>query len=116
MLRLVSDADVHGHVIRGVRARNPGIDLIRVQEAGLRTAADPDILDWAASAQRIVITQDHSTMIGYARDRVLAGLPLPGLFVLRHRTTIGDAIDALLLVDHCSEPDEWLNRIEFLPL
>jgi predicted nuclease of predicted toxin-antitoxin system len=116
MLHLVSDADVHGHIVRGVRERNRGIDLVRVQEVGLRTAADPEILEWAARENRIVLTQDHSTMIGFARDRLVAGLPMPGLFVIRQRTSIGQAIDALLLVDQCSEQHEWQGRVEFLPL
>jgi predicted nuclease of predicted toxin-antitoxin system len=116
MLRLMSDADVHGHIIRGVRARNPGIDLVRVQEVGLRTAADPVILERAALEHRIVITQDRSTMIGFARERIVAGVPMPGLFVLRQGTSISQAIDELLLVDSCSEPEEWRDRIEFLPL
>ena len=116
MLRLMSDADVHGHIVRGVRGRNPGIDLVQVHEVGLRTATDAVILEWAAGQNRIVITQDRTSMIGFARTRIAAGLPLPGLFVLRPRTTVAQAIDALLLVDSCSEQDEWQNRIEFLPL
>jgi predicted nuclease of predicted toxin-antitoxin system len=116
MLHLISDADVHGHIVRGLRGRKPHIDLVRVQEVELRTAKDDVILEWAASQNRIVITQDHSTMIAAARNRITAGLPMPGLFVLRQRTTIRQAIDALLLVDGCSEQHEWQNRIEFLPL
>ena len=27
MLRLMSDADVHGHIVHGVRERNPSVDL-----------------------------------------------------------------------------------------
>ena len=42
-------------------------------------------------------------MIGFARQRVVTGLPMPGLFVLRRGTSISEAIEALLLVDHCSE-------------
>ena len=116
MLRLVSDADVHGHIVRGVRGRNADIDLLRVHEVGLRTAKDPVILEWAAGQNRIAITQDRTSMIAFARARIAAGLFMPGLLVLRPRTTIAQAIDALLLVDSCSEQDEWQNRIEFLPL
>ena len=116
MLRLLSDADVHGPVIRGLRERMPTIDLVRAQEVGLRTAADPDILDWAAAEGRIVVTQDRRTMIGYAHERVAKGLPMPGLFVLRRRTPTAQAIDALLLVEQCSEQHEWNNLVEHLPL
>jgi len=58
MLRLISDADVHGHIVRGLRGRNPGIDLVRAHEVGLRAAKDSVILEWAAVQNRIVITQD----------------------------------------------------------
>ena len=61
-------------------------------------------------------TQDRTSMIGFARARIAAGLPMPGLFALRPRTTVAQAIDAVLLVDFCSDQDEWQNRIEFLPL
>jgi hypothetical protein len=33
MLRLASDADVHGAIIRGLRRRLPEIDVVRVQDA-----------------------------------------------------------------------------------
>jgi len=33
MLRLASDADVHGDIVRGLRRRLPEIDLIRAQDA-----------------------------------------------------------------------------------
>ncbi len=32
MLRLASDADVHGDILRGLRRRRPEIDLVRVQD------------------------------------------------------------------------------------
>src|SRR5947208_2155595 len=35
MLRLASDADVHGDIIRGLRRRLPEIDLVRAQDVAL---------------------------------------------------------------------------------
>ena len=32
MLRLASDADVHGEIIRGLRRRLPEIDLVRARD------------------------------------------------------------------------------------
>lgn len=40
MLRLASDADVHGEIIRGLRRRRPEIDLARTQEALLKGTPD----------------------------------------------------------------------------
>ena len=44
MLRLASDADVHGGVIRGLRRRLPEIDLVRAQDALPEGAPDPEVL------------------------------------------------------------------------
>jgi predicted nuclease of predicted toxin-antitoxin system len=102
MLRLASDADVKGPILEGLFLRQPDIDLIRVQDAGLRTADDPFILAWAASEGRILITHDRATMIGFAYDRIRAGLPMPGVFVTRDWPPYGPTIDEILIVNGCS--------------
>ncbi len=116
MLPLAVDADVNGRIVRGIRRREPGIDLVRVQEAGLRTAADSDILEWAAAEGRIFITQDENTMTGHAWDRVRAGLPMPGVLVRRRGVTIRQAINDLILVAHCGRPEDFKDQVQFLPL
>jgi hypothetical protein len=117
MLKLASDADFHGAVFLGVLRRQPDLDLMRVQDAGLRTAADPDILEWAASEGRILLTHDRETMPKFAYERVKARRPMPGVFVVRNRPRqIGLMIEDVLLVALCSSQDEWKDRVEFLPL
>ena len=44
MLRLASDADVHGEIIRGLRRRLPEIDLVRAQDALPEGTPDPEVL------------------------------------------------------------------------
>jgi hypothetical protein len=116
MLRILSDEDVPGDIVRGLRQRQPGVDVVRVQEVGLMSVPDPDVLEWAAHAGRQVITRDRSTMTAHATDRVARGLPMPGLFVLPERMLIGQAIAELELLALASEPDEWRGQIIFLPL
>ena len=48
MLQLPIDEDVHGDIVNGLRRRQPGLDVVRVQDVGLRQTPDPDILEWAA--------------------------------------------------------------------
>jgi predicted nuclease of predicted toxin-antitoxin system len=116
MLRLASDADVFGAILRGLRLRQPGLDLVRIQDAGLRTAEDAAILEWAATEGRVLITRDRKTMIRSARAQIQAGLPMSGVLILRNRLTIGTAIEGILIAALCSEPGEWRDRVEFLPL
>jgi Domain of unknown function (DUF5615) len=116
MLRLASDADVKGPIIKGLFKREPGLDLVRVQDVGLRTAPDPDVLEWAAGEGRTLITHDCNTMTGYAYDRVRAGQPMPGVFVVSGKRPYGPTIDEILIVNGCSTQTEWIDRVEFLPL
>ncbi len=114
MIRLLTDNDFNGKIVRGLRRRRPGIDLVRVQDVGLANAPDPDILAWAAENDRIIATHDRNTMVGFARARIAAGEPMPGLFVA-DGTAIRGVIDTLELIDGESQHAEWAGRIEFLP-
>jgi hypothetical protein len=119
MLRLLSDEDFNGNVVAGVRRHYSEVDLVRAQDVGLSGedgADDPTILAWAAEQNRLLLTNDKRTMIAFALDRVAKGLPRPGVFVLRPRTAIGDAIEAVAMVALMSEPAEWANEVHWLPL
>jgi predicted nuclease of predicted toxin-antitoxin system len=59
MLRLLSDENFNGDIVRGLFLRQPNLDLLRVQDVGLREVDDPAILDWAASNERILLTHDQ---------------------------------------------------------
>jgi predicted nuclease of predicted toxin-antitoxin system len=107
MLRLASDADFNGDVLRGLFQRRPDLNLIRVQDVGLRTADDENILEWAAIGGRILLTHDRTTLPNFAYERVKVGRPMPGVFVMRNKQPLGNLIDEILLVALCSDQDEW---------
>ena len=116
MLRLASDADVHGDIIRGLRRRLPEIDLIRAQDALPEGTPDPAVLAWAASQNRVLITNDRNTMVGFAYQRVAVKEPVPGLIVTSNEQSIGSAIDDILLVAACLSEDEIRDQVVvFLP-
>jgi len=116
MLRLASDADVHGDILRGLRRRFPEIDLLRVQDALPEGTDDPEILSWAAADNRVLITNDRNTMVGFAYQRVAAGEPLPGVIVTTNEQSIGSAIEDILLIAEYMPEEEIRNQIVvFLP-
>ena len=45
MLRLLSDENFDGNIVRGLFRKLPDIDLLRVQGVGLEEADDPTILE-----------------------------------------------------------------------
>jgi predicted nuclease of predicted toxin-antitoxin system len=116
MLRLLADENFNGDIARGLLLRNPDIDLVRVQDVGLAEADDPPILEWAAVHNRIVLTHDRATMPDFAYDRIVANQLMPGVFVLNDRLPIQQAIEELVLIDKCSEQEEWSNLVVYLPL
>ena len=52
MLRFVADEDFTRAIVRGVLRARPDIDLVRVQDVGLRTQEDAVVLNWAATEGR----------------------------------------------------------------
>ncbi len=116
MLRLASDADVRGEIVRGLRRRSPGIDLVRVQDALPEGTADPAVLAWAASENRVLITNDRHTMVGFALQRVEAGEPMPGLIATTNEQSVGSAIDDILLIAGYMPEDEIRGQaVVYLP-
>jgi len=103
MVHLVSDENFNRDIVRGLLFRHPALDLYRVQDVGLEGADDPTILAWAVANDRIVLTHDHTTMPDFAYTRVVAGQPMPGVFVVPDRIAVRQAIEELLLVEACSE-------------
>ncbi len=116
MLRLLSDENFNGDIVRGLLLRRPDLDLVRVQDIGLEGADDPDVLAWAAEDNRILLTHDRATRPDFAYARVVAGRPMPGVFVLNDRLPVRQAIEELLLGDLCSEQAEWAGLVLYLPL
>lgn len=55
-------------------------------------------------------------MTQYAYERTQPGLPMPGLFEVSRRVSVGVAIEEILLIAECSLPGEWEGQVRFLPL
>jgi len=116
MLRLLSDENFNGDIVRGLFLRQSTLDLLRVQDVGLRKVDDPAILDWAASNGRILLTHDRATMPDFAYERLSQGQQMSGLFVINDRMPVRQVIDELLLLLDCTEQDEWKGIVLYLPL
>jgi len=116
MLRLVSDEDVHDDIIRGLRRREPALDIVRVQDVGLDHTPDPIILEWAANHGRILVTGDLNTMVGFAWRRVQSALPMSGVLALLENVGVRRVIDDILLVTQCYAEDEIKDQVWYIPL
>lgn len=116
MLRLAADENFNGNIVRGLLRRRPDLDIVRVQDVGLSGADDPSILAWAAEEGRLLLTHDVETMVGFAYERVDAGLRMPGVIEVMLGAPIGQVINEIVLLATCSLDDEWEGRVAFIPL
>lgn len=116
MMRFLADENFNSRIFKGLKKRVPDLDIVRVQDVGLTGSDDPTILEWAARENRILLTHDFETMVKFAYERIEANLPVAGVFEIHEAIPVGTAIEELVLIIGASEPEEWRNRVEFLPL
>lgn len=115
-MRFLADENFDQRILAGLRRRRPDLDILRVQDAGLVAAEDPEILVWAATEDRILLTHDAATVPFYAYERIGAGAAMPGVIEVPLRLPIGQAIEEILLIMETSQPEEWANQVIYLPL
>ena len=90
-LPLILDEDSRGRAVwsaigkHNVQEPMQSLDIIRVGDAGAPASGilDRELVEWAISDSRVIVTQDVSTLVSYHNDLVVAGTTTPGLFVLR---------------------------------
>ena len=116
MLRLAADENFNNDIVRGLLRREPGLDIVRIQDVGLSGAADPTVLEWAAQEGRVLLTHDVTTITRYAYERVKAGQSMPGVFEVSRAVPVGRAIEDILLLAECSLDSEWEGQVRYLPL
>jgi predicted nuclease of predicted toxin-antitoxin system len=112
-VRFVTDEHIARAMISGLQREVEDIDIVRVQDVGLRTLDDPTILTWAAGHDRVLVTHDIKTMPDFAHRRVAAGQPTPGVIVVPTGMPIGVAIAELVIVTVTSSSGEWANRVVY---
>lgn len=113
-LKLYMDVHVRRPVTEGLRLRK--VDVLTSQEDGTRRLADPLLLDRAGELGRVLFTQDDD-LLREAKLRQQLGIEFGGvIYVHQLNISIGECIDDLELVAGASDPAEWTNRVEYLPL
>ena len=94
----------------------PSLDLVRVQDVGLREVDDPSVLEWAARERRITLTHDVNTMTAFAFDRIRRNQAMPGMFVVTQQAALATVIADILLIAECSDSSEYEGQVIYLPL
>jgi len=96
--------------------RNPALDIVRIQDVGLTHATDPEVLEWAAHENRVLLTHEQNTVTKFAYQRVLEGRRMPGVIEVNSSVPMSIAIENILLLTLLSKDRELEGQIVYLPL
>ena len=113
-LSLYMDENVPIAITEGLRMR--GVDVLTVQEDGLTSFPDPVVFDRAIELQRIVFSQDQD-FLAEAKRCQAEGISFPGVVYARQlRVSIGDCVRDLEIIAKVGSPEDFANRVQYLPL
>jgi predicted nuclease of predicted toxin-antitoxin system len=116
VISFLADENLKRKIVTGLLRRNPSVDVVRVQDAGLTGVDDRILLEWAARQDRVLLTHDVQTLVGFAWEFVRLGKPMAGVIVLGRNLRVSQAVEELLLIAECSEAEDWAGVVAYLPL
>ena len=98
----------------GLRLR--GVDVITAYEDGASEMDDSELLDQAGELGRVLFTQDDDFLAEAAKRQKERGSFRGVIYAHQLRVSIGTCIHDLEIIAEAGEPDDLINRVEFLPL
>jgi hypothetical protein len=108
------DVHVPAAITRGLLLR--GIDVITAQLDGTTALEDPALLDRATVMGRVLFSQDED-LLAEATLRQRCGQSFAGvIYGHQLRVTVGKCIADLEVLAGAGRPEDFANRVEFLPL
>jgi Domain of unknown function (DUF5615) len=108
------DVNVRQAVTDGLRLR--GVEVLTAQEDGSRELEDDALLDRATELGYVVFTQDEDLLRESAqrqeRGETFAGV----IYAPQLKVTVGQCVRELEVLALAGEPEDFANRMEYLPL
>lgn len=107
------DEHIHLAITIGLRLRD--VDVLTVQEDDRTGISDFLILERAIELRQVIFTQDQDFLVEANRCQV-EEINFSGVIYAHRRiTTIGDCIRDLEIIAKASEPEDLVNRVQYLP-
>ena len=107
-ISLLCDEHIPYSVVKGLRRR--GLDVVTVQEKGLSSADDEEIMQYALNNNLCIYTRDTDFLRHHKAGSKHAGI------IYHHPLaySIGEAIRRILILNEVAESEELKGRIKFL--
>ena len=114
-MKFITDENISRQFVNALRRHISDVDVVRVQDVGLQSAADEVILDWAYQEERIVITQDRATIPLLVAQNLANNLPVPKVLIVRRHAQMRDVIEMIELILYYSIAADWQHPVRWIP-
>jgi hypothetical protein len=119
-VKFLLDENLPKALARALRRRARHLDVLRVHDAGLGEATDPEVLEFAAAEGRVLVSRDKRTLRRFAKQRIEEGKTMTGLLVVRPRfldrqAGLGVIVAELALIAEATSPEDWHGVEQFVP-
>ena len=94
MLKAFADEHVAHALVNALRMR--GMDVVTVQDVGLRSEDDPQLLDFAYKNERIILTNDHDFLAHAAESSARLEPFAPIVFWPQQQRTVGQLLPKIV--------------------
>jgi hypothetical protein len=103
--------------LQAIRQLDPGIDLLRVGDAGApaRGTLDPEILLYCVAERRALLTRNRESMPIHIANHFAQGRHQWGVFRLRPGYSYGEYAVAIHSLWSASDAEQWIDRDEYIP-
>jgi hypothetical protein len=113
-IRLYTDVHVPFAITGELELR--GVNVLTSQTDKTTELDDSHLLARATSVGRVLFTQDDD-LLSVASDLQQKGTLFAGLIYAHQlRIGIGQCVADIELIAKATDPEDWVNRVEFLPL
>lgn len=92
------------------------MELIHFRDIGLASVDDNVVLERAANQGFVLLTHDCQTIPSFACRRIIEGLPMPGVFLVRDDMPIAQAIEQILIAAYCFSSEECNGVVWSFPI
>ena len=101
-----------------IQRHEPRIQVLAVGQPGAPPKSTPDrqLLCWIEENDYLLVTNNRASMPGHLRDHLAADRHIPGILVTPFPLGIGALVQELILIWGASLPDEYRDRIVYLPI
>lgn len=109
-VRFQADEDLETQIIKGLRRRQPLLEIETIPSAGLRGKPDSAILAFCAEQERVLVSHDLKTMPTQLAAFLADGQHSSGLILIPRTVSIAQAINDLYLIWEVTPPEYWRDR------